>query len=65
MTLWFGPPAGLLAEGGYFYLCPSCYQAYITPHIEEILHRLTEHHPVGHRPGTEPPPDPEIGFRPL
>lgn len=51
MTLWFGPPAGLIPEPGYFYLCPSCYQACIAPLSDVIVHRLTEHHPVGHKPG--------------
>ena len=49
MTLWFGPPAGLLPEPGYFYLCPACYQACIAPLTGVIVHRLMEHHPIGRR----------------
>jgi hypothetical protein len=65
MTLWFGPAAGLLPGTGYFYLCPSCYQARITPHIEEILHRLTEYHPVGRKDGSGRTGRGEEGFRAL
>jgi hypothetical protein len=46
MSLWFGHYAGLRAEPGYFYLCPACYQNCIAPHASDIMHRLTENHPV-------------------
>jgi hypothetical protein len=52
MSLWFGHYAGQRPEPGYFYLCPACYQNCIAPHASDIMHRLTESHPV--RRGTVP-----------
>jgi hypothetical protein len=54
MTLWFGQYAGIAPEGGYFYLCPSCYQRFISPHAREIAHRLAEHHPTIRRASSQP-----------
>lgn len=45
MRLWFARWAELPADGGYFYLCPRCYEALIEPHAEEIIQRLVEQHP--------------------
>jgi hypothetical protein len=57
MALWFGRHAGLPADGGYFYLCPSCYERQIEPHLEDVVDRLVEQHPFLHRlrAGHEPP----------
>ncbi len=51
MSRWFALPAGLQLEGGYFYLCPRCFDATIAPDLEDILDRLREHHPA---PGSPP-----------
>jgi len=53
MSRWFGLPAGLAIEGGYFYLCPRCFDTTIAPDLDDILDRLREHHPA---PGTAEPP---------
>jgi hypothetical protein len=34
MTLWYGAFAGVPLHGGYFYLCPACYEQCIVPHLE-------------------------------
>lgn len=31
MTFWYGALADLPPEGGYFYLCPACYNTCIPP----------------------------------
>ena len=49
MALWFGRLAGLPSDGGYFYLCPSCYAQHVEPHLPEVLDRLVEQHPFLHR----------------
>ena len=49
MALWFGRCAGLPSDGGYFYLCPSCYAEHVEPNLEEVLNRLVEQHPFLHR----------------
>jgi hypothetical protein len=54
MSRWFALPAGLELEGGYFYLCPRCFDATIAPDLEDILDRLREHHPA---PGPAPSPE--------
>lgn len=46
MSRWFAAPAGLPLEGGYFYLCPNCFQELIEPHLEELLDLLREHQPA-------------------
>ena len=59
MSLWFGQYAGLRPEGGYFYLCPACYQHCIEPHAAEVMQRLTDAHPARNatsRPLEPPPP---------
>jgi hypothetical protein len=60
MGLWFGQYAGLRPDaGGYFYLCPACYQHCIAPHSAEVMQRLTEAHPARNpasRPLEPPPP---------
>jgi hypothetical protein len=47
MTLWFGRFAELPLQGGYFYLCPRCYQQFIAPHLPPILRQLQEDDPPG------------------
>lgn len=37
MTLWFGHRAGVPLDHGYFYLCPTCYETYVAPHLEEVV----------------------------
>jgi len=49
MALWFGRHAGVPSDGGYFYLCPSCYAEHVEPNLEEVLNRLVEQHPFLHR----------------
>lgn len=49
MALWFARHAGLPADGGYFYLCPTCYAREIEPHLEDVVNRLVEQHPFLHR----------------
>ncbi len=58
MSLWFASPAGLAIEGGYFYLCPPCFDATIAPDLENILDRLREHHPAPGAAEAAPPPAP-------
>ncbi len=55
MSHWFAPPAGLALEGGYFYLCPRCFEETIAPDLEGILDKLREHLPA-------PPSTPHAGF---
>lgn len=33
MTLWYGAFADVPLHGGYFYLCPPCYETCIVPHL--------------------------------
>lgn len=42
MSRWFAAPAGLALEGGYFYLCPACFDEIIQPRWELILDGLLE-----------------------
>ncbi len=46
MTLWFGALADLPPQGGYFYLCPSCYAERIEPELGGIHERLARMHPA-------------------
>ncbi len=46
MSHWFASPAGLALEGGYFYLCPRCFDETIAPGLDEILDKLREHLPA-------------------
>ena len=55
MSHWFASSAGLALEGGYFYLCPRCFDATIAPDLEAILDKLREHLPA-------PPTTPHAGF---
>ncbi len=43
MSRWFAAHAGLALEGGYFYLCPACYDERIEPEYEAILRAIQEH----------------------
>ena len=64
MSRWFAAPAGLALVGGYFYLCPSCFEELIQPHQDELLDVLREHHPAP-RPTAHPDqPDPPAGTPP-
>jgi hypothetical protein len=45
MTLWFGRFLELPLEGGYFYLCPACYDAVVAPHLEDVRQQVLEVHP--------------------
>ncbi|HEX9108028.1 MAG TPA: hypothetical protein VF832_12385, partial [Longimicrobiales bacterium] len=40
MSRWFAAHAGLQLEGGYFYLCPACYQEKIEGEFEAITERI-------------------------
>lgn len=70
MRLWYGRFAELEPDGGYFYLCPRCYERLIEPHAGEIIQRLVEQHPFLRRgeaahyhaesPATPPPPAREL-----
>ncbi len=53
MSHWFAAPAGLTLDGGYFYLCPRCFNETIAPGLEELLDKLREHLPS---PAPPPPP---------
>jgi hypothetical protein len=44
MTLWFGRFAGVDPDGGYFYLCPSCYEHCIAPHFAPVVDKLARRH---------------------
>ncbi len=55
MSHWFAPHAGLALEGGYFYLCPRCFDETIAPDLDAILDKLREHLPA-------PPTTPHAGF---
>ena len=35
MALWFGTLLEHHVEGGYFYLCPTCYDTLIVPHLQK------------------------------
>jgi hypothetical protein len=35
MARWYAGPAGVPCEGGYFYLCPRCYDRLILPGEEQ------------------------------
>lgn len=50
MTLWFGPLAEQAPGLGYFYLCPTCYDECIEPHIDEVLDKLARMHPSAEPP---------------
>jgi hypothetical protein len=45
MTLWFGSYVDLEPDHGYFYLCPSCYEARIAENLEEVQETLARLHP--------------------
>jgi hypothetical protein len=66
MGLWYARYAQLPADGGYFYLCPRCYERLIEPWSEEIVQRLVEQHPFLHRQGHSEHyhSDPEAGDPP-
>jgi hypothetical protein len=44
MSLWFGRFADVAPDGGYFYLCPSCYEDCVAPHFAPVVDRLTGRH---------------------
>lgn len=50
MSRWFALPAGLPLEGGYFYLCPACFDELIQPHWEQIVDGLLERQRPAHMP---------------
>lgn len=35
MTIFFGPFLEIGPEAGYFYLCPSCYETFVEPFLDE------------------------------
>jgi len=43
MSRWFAVHAGVALEGGYFYLCPACYDERIAPEYPAILTAIQEH----------------------
>lgn len=45
MALWFGPFIELEQTSGYFYLCPSCFEGQVGPHMEAVRERLAHAHP--------------------
>jgi hypothetical protein len=51
MTLWFGPFVDMPHDYGYFYLCPSCYQVFVQPHMDQLQGRLAELHPLAQQLG--------------
>jgi hypothetical protein len=44
MTLWFARFADLPLHGGYFYLCPQCYEERIAPHLAPVVESLVARH---------------------
>ena len=37
MARWFSAIVALPIDGGYFYLCPSCYDTCVAPRIDELF----------------------------
>jgi hypothetical protein len=57
MTLWFGRLADLPLHGGYFYLCPACYEQLIAPHLAPVVESLVaRQRDDADEPGTADPP---------
>jgi hypothetical protein len=44
MALWFARFTDLPNHGGYFYLCPACYDQCIAPHFAPVVEHLVRQH---------------------
>lgn len=53
MTLWYGVFAGVPLHGGYFYLCPTCYEQCIVPQLESDPADTAREDPAS--PNEQPP----------
>lgn len=48
MTLWFSRFLEEPADGGYFYLCPACYDEVVAPHLGDVRRRVSAVLPMSH-----------------
>ncbi len=46
MNLWFGPFIDLEPAHGYFHLCPTCFDDFVGPHLDELQSSLARMNPA-------------------